>query len=243
MNAIESVPLAVPVLYLVIFMTEAKFEVRKFPTVENWKNTGFIFFILLLLMSLMVPLVLPMAWFESNSLINLEAFYGSDVIIGLLLSTFCGYWFHRAEHQWDFMWKSFHQIHHSAERVDIAGAFYTHPFEPLAKMSLGVIVSLFILGLDPLSVVIVSTFSGLLSIFQHWNIKSPYWLGFIIPRPESHCLHHEINVHARNYGDLPIWDMLFGTFNNPRSLQEIQVGLGGNKLSQLKNMLFMKLVD
>jgi len=243
MNAIEIVPLAVPVLYLVIFMTEAKFEVRKFPTVANWKNIGFIFFILLLLMSLVVPLVLPMTWFETNSLFNLEASYGSDVIIGLLLSTFCGYWFHRAEHQWDFMWKSFHQIHHSAERVDIAGAFYTHPFEPLAKMSIGAIVSLFILGLDPLSVVIVSTFSGLLSIFQHWNIKTPYWLGFIIPRPESHCLHHEINIHARNYGDLPIWDMLFGTFNNPRSLKEIQVGLGGNKLNQLKNMLFMKLVD
>ena len=243
MKALEIIPLAVPLLYIIIFISEAKFEARKFPTVKNWKNIGFTFFILLLLMSLIIPMILPMTWFATNSLFNLNVSDGADIIIGLLLSTFCGYWFHRAEHQWDFMWRSFHQIHHSAERVDVAGAFYTHPLEPLAKMSIGAIVSVFILGLNPLSVVIVSTFSGLLSIFQHWNIKTPYWLGFIIPRPESHCLHHEYNVHARNYGDLPIWDMIFGTFNNPHSLKAIEVGFGGNKLSQLKNMLFTKLVD
>lgn len=243
MNAIEIVPLAVPVLYLIIFMTESKSEARIFPQVKSWKKTGFIFFILLLLMSLIIPLILPMVWFASNSLFNLGGDSLINILVGILLSTFCGYWFHRAEHQWDFMWKSFHQIHHSAERVDIAGAFYTHPLEPLAKMTLGATVSLFILGLNPLSVAIVSTFSGLLSIFQHWNIKTPYWLGFIIPRPESHCLHHEFDIHARNYGDLPIWDMAFGTFENPRSLKEINVGLGGNKLDQLKRMLLMKLVD
>jgi len=243
MNPIEIIPLAVPAFYLIAFFSEGNFEVRKFPTVKSWKKTGFIFFILLLLMSLVVPLILPMVWFEANSLFNFEASYVIDILIGLLLSTFCTYWFHRAEHHWDVMWKSFHQIHHSAERIDIAGAFYTHPFEPLAKMTIGAVVSIFVLGLNPIPTVIVSTIAGLLSIFQHWNIKTPYWLGFIIPRPESHCLHHEVNIHARNYGDLPIWDMLFGTFNNPKSLQEIKVGLGGNKLGQLRKMLLMKLVD
>ena len=28
--------------------------------------------------------------------------------------------------------------------------------------------------------------------------------------------HHERGVHARNYGDLPLFDMIFGTFHNPK---------------------------
>jgi sterol desaturase/sphingolipid hydroxylase (fatty acid hydroxylase superfamily) len=37
-----------------------------------------------------------------------------------------------------------------------------------------------------------------------------------VQRPESHCLHHEYKIHGRNYSDLPLWDMLFGTFANPQ---------------------------
>ena len=31
----------------------------------------------------------------------------------------------------------------------------------------------------------------------------------------ARCLHHERDMHGRNYGDLPLWDMLFGSFANP----------------------------
>jgi hypothetical protein len=34
--------------------------------------------------------------------------------------------------------------------------------------------------------------------------------------PESHSRHHERGVHAGHYADLPIFDIVFGTFNNPR---------------------------
>ena len=54
-------------------------------------------------------------------------------------------------------------------------------------------------------------------MFQHWNVKTPRWLGYIIQRPESHGLHHELGVHARNYSDFPLWDMLMGTFVNPET--------------------------
>jgi sterol desaturase/sphingolipid hydroxylase (fatty acid hydroxylase superfamily) len=46
----------------------------------------------------------------------------------------------------------------------------------------------------------------------------------LIPLPESHCLHCEYGIHGRNYGDLPIWDMIFGTFHNPIALVSIKVG-------------------
>lgn len=37
----------------------------------------------------------------------------------------------------------------------------------------------------------------------------------MIVRPESHSLHHERGVHAFNYCDLPLIDMVFCTFRNP----------------------------
>ena len=48
-------------------------------------------------------------------------------------------------------------------------------------------------------------------------MRTPRWLGYLIQRPESHCRHHEFGVHASNYSDLPLWDILFGSFHNPAS--------------------------
>lgn len=55
----------------------------------------------------------------------------------------------------------------------------------------------------------------LAAVIQHANVRTPRWLGYIIQRPEMHGLHHERGVHAYNYGSVPLWDMLFGTFRNP----------------------------
>jgi len=52
-------------------------------------------------------------------------------------------------------------------------------------------------------------------MFQHWNVRTPKWLGYFIQRPESHCVHHRKSVHYYNYADFPLWDVLFGTFRNP----------------------------
>ena len=51
--------------------------------------------------------------------------------------------------------------------------------------------------------------------FQHANIRTPRWLGYVIQRPESHSVHHGRGYHRNNYSDLPLWDIVFGTFENP----------------------------
>jgi len=68
----------------------------------------------------------------------------------------------------------------------------------------------------PEATVLVLYATTFLSVFQHANLRTPQWLGFIVQRPESHSAHHERGVHARNYSDLPIFDIAFGTFHNPR---------------------------
>ncbi len=42
-----------------------------------------------------------------------------------------------------------------------------------------------------------------------WKVRTPVWLGYLIQRPEAHCEYHRLGVHAYNYGDLPLWDLVF----------------------------------
>ncbi|HKX36757.1 MAG TPA: hypothetical protein VJM79_08875, partial [Rhizorhapis sp.] len=47
---------------------------------------------------------------------------------------------------------------------------------------------------------------------------------------ESHGAHHERGIHGRNYGDVPWFDMLLGTFQNPREFTgEVGFHDGGSK--------------
>jgi sterol desaturase/sphingolipid hydroxylase (fatty acid hydroxylase superfamily) len=39
-------------------------------------------------------------------------------------------------------------------------------------------------------------------------------VGYLVQRPESHRIHHRHRHHTQNFADLPVWDMLFGTFAN-----------------------------
>lgn len=137
-------------------------------------------------------------------------------LAGYVAITFVFYWWHRARHESDFLWRWFHQLHHSAERIEVATSFYKHPFELLANGLISSAVVYTLVGLGPAAAAGAVLLAGLAELLYHWNVATPYWLGFVIQRPESHCLHHESGVHAYNYGDLPLWDMLFGTFRNPR---------------------------
>src|SRR5262245_57680688 len=71
--------------------------------------------------------------------------------------------------------------------------------------------------MDPLAAALVGYVAAFYGMFQHWNVHTPQWLGYLIQRPEAHCEHHRLGVHAYNYGDLPVWDLLLRTFRNPRT--------------------------
>lgn len=47
--------------------------------------------------------------------------------VGVLAYELAVYVWHRAMHGSPLLWRSFHQMHHSAERVDTYGAFYFSP--------------------------------------------------------------------------------------------------------------------
>ena len=68
-------------------------------------------------------------------------------------------------------------------------------------------------------------------------------VGWFLPRPEMHALHHAFGVHGRNYGDLPLWDALFGTYANPSGPVAVQVGFEPDASARLGDMLLMRDVN
>jgi len=135
--------------------------------------------------------------------------------LGILVYELVHYWYHRAAHHWDWLWRLGHQLHHSAESVDAFGAYYLHPLDAVLFTTWAVLVFFPLLGLSPEAGAIASAFLAFNAAFQHANIRTPRWLGYLVQRPESHGVHHGRGVHRYNYSVLPLWDMLFGTFRNP----------------------------
>jgi sterol desaturase/sphingolipid hydroxylase (fatty acid hydroxylase superfamily) len=137
-------------------------------------------------------------------------------LLGYLAITFIYYWWHRWRHESGFLWRWIHQVHHSPQRIEIITSFYKHPFEILINSVLSSAILYFGVGLNSEAASLAVLLSGLAELVYHWNVRTPYWLGYVFQRPESHCVHHQEGVHSFNYSDLPLWDMLFGTFRNPR---------------------------
>ena len=140
-------------------------------------------------------------------------------LLGYWVASFVYYWWHRARHDVNFLWLSCHQLHHSPQRIETITSFYKHPVELIANSLLSGLVSYGLLGLTPAGAVWVTFYSALAEYFYHLNVRTPRWLGFFVQRPEMHRIHHARGVHYGNFGDLPIWDMLFGTYRNPAEFE------------------------
>lgn len=203
-------------LFGALMLWEALAPARPLPAVRGWRLKG----IAALLVYLMIASYLPLLWdahFARWQPVDLEHLpVWAAAAIGFLVYEVVAYGYHRALHRFTPMWRVLHQMHHSAERLDVASAFW---FSPLDVAGWTLVTSLALVlgvGLSPEAAKATLFALTFLGIFTHANVRTPRWLGFLIARPESHALHHARGVHAFNYCDLPLIDMLFGTFRNPR---------------------------
>jgi sterol desaturase/sphingolipid hydroxylase (fatty acid hydroxylase superfamily) len=141
--------------------------------------------------------------------------------VGYAAITFVYYWWHRARHEVPWLWAHLHQVHHSPARVEVAMSFYKHPLEIAVNALLTSTVLFVVLGLAPATSAAVVAITGVAELVYHWNVRTPRWLGWLFQRPEMHRRHHERGWHRSNYSDLPLWDLLFGTFENPREAPRV----------------------
>lgn len=156
-------------------------------------------------------------WFSSWSPFRLSQ-HVSPIAGGLLayfIATFVFYWWHRWRHESDFLWRLFHQIHHSPQRIEVITSFYKHPAEMVMNSLIGSLLVYTVLGLSLEAGAIYTLCTALGEFFYHTNVRTPRWVGLVFQRPEMHRIHHRHGLHRNNYGDITWWDMLFGTYENP----------------------------
>ncbi|MFZ5842887.1 MAG: sterol desaturase family protein [Pseudomonadota bacterium] len=202
-------------IYLALIGLEALFPGRPLPAVKGWRLRGLAAFVVYFLLSSYLPLLwtewlLQWQWFDLTEL-NTAA----GVVAGLLVYEAGAYVWHRSMHRFNVLWRGLHQMHHSAERLDAYSAFWFSPLDMVGWTALTSLCLTVIVGLSAEASTITLLILTLLAVFQHTNLRTPQWLGYLVQRPESHSHHHARGVHNANYADLPVFDLLFGTFNNP----------------------------
>jgi sterol desaturase/sphingolipid hydroxylase (fatty acid hydroxylase superfamily) len=177
-------------------------------------------------------------WAQAASLVHLPpglpAWAGG--LLAYFIATFVFYWWHRARHEVHWLWLGFHQVHHSPQRLEVITSFYKHPVEMLVNSLLGSLLVYAVLGLSPHAGAVYTLCTALGEFFYHTNVRTPRWVGFVFQRPEMHRIHHEQGRHRNNYGDIVWWDMLFGTYENPKSWDG-RCGYDGGREQQLGAML------
>ncbi len=215
-EAAEALGLLVPLFYLLMLALESRWPARPFPPRRRWRWLGVGFLLLIAVIGTVVPLLVPQAWLAAHRWVDgSQLGVAGGALAGWLALSFITFLYHRLSHAWSALWRASHQLHHSPQRVDISGSVFFHPLEMVVQVLWSLFVTVIMLGLDPMAAAWVGLIQAFAGMFQHWNVHTPTWLGWFIQRPEAHCLHHRRGVHAGNYSDFPLWDMLFGSWHNP----------------------------
>jgi len=234
-------PLSLYVLasYAILILWEEIFPAQKLPKVKFWRIKGLLFFFAFFFIASYLPIIIDpfLAKFQLFDLTHLGIFASS--LIGIIIYELLVYAYHVIMHKYDFLWRTVHQLHHSAERLDAYGSLFHSPLDMIGFTLVGSISFALFIGLPPQSITILLFVINFMAFFQHTNIKTPRWIGYIIQRPESHSIHHAKGVHKNNYADLPLIDMVFGTFQNPKNRQK-ETGFYDGASSRIKDMLLFR---
>lgn len=230
-------------LYMAPFFAVERFAGSPFPsrTAPQWWPR---LFFLLLLQSLVngldehVPLYVylfrsPLPFISSLRQFWSEASPAFHWASAFLLLTFFHYWSHVARHKVPFLWRWCHKMHHSSERFESFLSLYIHPAE-LILLKVSFALTLFFAGFGLKILGTLSLIYFFINAWTHMNVRTPQWLGYIIFRPEQHALHH--TGEDCNFGIIPLWDMIFGTFRNPKNFPNF-VGVEASPEKDFRSIL------
>ncbi|WP_366653922.1 sterol desaturase family protein [Fodinicurvata sp. EGI_FJ10296] len=177
--------------------------------------------------------VIPVSvWATSHALDWRPAWWSGapGLIIDLLILDCWIYWWHRANHESQFLWR-FHEIHHLDEFLDTTSAIRFHFGEVLMGAAVRALIVI-LLGIPIASIIVFETLILIAAVFHHSNIRlAPRLeaaLQWVVITPGIHWVHH----HAirrdtdSNYGTiLSVWDRLFATRSRTRRWAGMPIGV------------------
>lgn len=235
MTTDDAINLSIPVFFLLFLLLERLIGGgRPFPAIRFWTLFGIIGFLASGVISVLVPsLVAPaLTWAH---LLDLSRWGFWGVLPTVILTTFLTYWSHRIQHRFDLLWRLGHQLHHSVLRVDVASGMIFHPIDVCVQFTMATLAAT-LLGVSASAAGMAGALGFVIALYQHLNVATPAWVGWIIQTPEQHMRHHERDVHARNFGDMPLWDRIFGTYAAPAD-RPIDVGFAPERSRRWLAML------
>jgi sterol desaturase/sphingolipid hydroxylase (fatty acid hydroxylase superfamily) len=144
-----------------------------------------------------------------------------QVILAVALGDILVYWFHRACHSFEWLWR-FHAVHHSSDHLDWLAAHREHPVDGLLTQ-LCQNLPLIAIGVPTNALAGFIMFRTLWAVFIHSNVRLPLGpLRVLLGAPELHHYHHaRAERTSHNFANLAPWlDVLFGTYHCPPKEEE-----------------------
>jgi sterol desaturase/sphingolipid hydroxylase (fatty acid hydroxylase superfamily) len=136
-----------------------------------------------------------------------------------LVTDFIWYWYHRFGHTVNLFWSA-HVVHHQSDDFNYTTSVRITFFQSLARTLFWSILP--VIGFPPIMITVFLLIHGAYPFFTHTHLIGK--LGILekfMVTPTHHGVHHSSNEEYldKNYGDiLIIWDKLFGTFAEEKSV-------------------------
>lgn len=142
-----------------------------------------------------------------------------ELVGSVLLLDLTFYYWHRANHEWAFLWR-FHNVHHFDPDLDVTTAFRFH-FGEVALSTVFRAAQMLVLGVSPWALVTFEAIFQSATFFHHSNVRLPLTLERFLSRalvsPRLHGIHHSQEKPETNSNYAVIfnwWDRLHGTFRD-----------------------------
>ncbi|HVH87798.1 MAG TPA: sterol desaturase family protein [Terriglobales bacterium] len=152
--------------------------------------------------------------------------------VAVLLLDYTHYIQHVLHHRVPFLWR-FHAVHHVDLDLDASTALRFH-FGEIALSIPYRVAQVFLIGVDPRSLLTWQTLTLFSILFHHSNLRLPKsvedrLVRFVVT-PRMHGIHHSKEPQDQNSnwsGGLTLWDALHGTLNLGVPQREIDIGVPG----------------
>jgi sterol desaturase/sphingolipid hydroxylase (fatty acid hydroxylase superfamily) len=168
--------------------------------------------------------------FAREGLHELQALPGAcKIVLALVLVDFMLYWIHRAQHTYELLWRT-HAWHHSIEQLYWFSGFRTSFLHSFLYNIPQAAVPMLVFNLSPLQTGIAYSIGLFVQFWEHTNVRVDLGpLRRVVMTPKYHRVHHSaVEPRGKNLAPIfPVWDLLFGTYVDPRSIPEgFPLGLG-----------------